>query len=358
MPDAVLEKCGWGSRRNYLMALLCQMLGTPTFVMLPNAAVTNGTTGYIIGYIASYIFLGIPLLYMEFVVSQFTARDCIDVWKTRACLSHIGYFLVAWQCFVVIYNHILNSFMVHYFLISFENPIPYYVCGDWRTNDCNILRRNHTVNEDCLKLDEPPSYCDYLHTTYPEHQYWRNYLLGSKQTDSIYVAWRVCLASGLICIMMFLSCFKAKKSVKFFVNLSTIYPLLGYILLMTGSMVQKGLVMKYEEALDVDFSTFYKKIRVSNIIEQVIYSLGIGSGIQFNLAASSSFRSPCYSNTKFVELMQLDPTWGPRSEVLQRSRAMFSAQAMTKEYMYRQYHLQAGILNRQTISNSRTDQQI
>ncbi|CAH1647759.1 unnamed protein product [Spodoptera littoralis] len=54
--------------------------------------------------------------------------------------------------------------------------------------------------------------------------------------------------------------------------------------------------------------------------------------------------------------LSLDSEWGPKSEILRRSRAMFSAQAMTKEYMYRQYHLQAGILKRQQRSNIRNKQ--
>ncbi|XP_059045927.1 sodium- and chloride-dependent glycine transporter 2-like [Achroia grisella] len=296
MPISNIEDY-WSSRRIYLMAVLCQIIGIPTFIMLPNAAVTHGATGYIIGYIFSYLFIGIPVLYMEFVVSQFTTRDCINVWKARACLSHIGYFLIIWQCFVVIYNHIINSFMVHYLLISFENPIPYYVCGPWTTQSCNILIRNHTVNEDCLRLKQPLSYCDYLHTTYPEYQYWKHNLLGVKGMNYFHVAWRVCLASFLICVIMYLSCFKRQKSVKWIVGILILYPIFGYSLLMMGSMVQKGLVIEYEEALDSDFSLFVQKFRIPHMIYQVVYSLGLGSGIPFNLAAGSFFRAPCYSNT-------------------------------------------------------------
>ncbi|OWR40604.1 hypothetical protein KGM_206134 [Danaus plexippus plexippus] len=57
---------------------------------------------------------------------------------------------------------------------------------------------------------------------------------------------------------------------------------------------------------------------------------------------------------RFREFIALDKTWGPKDEILQRSRGMFSAQAMTKEYIYRQYHLQAGILHRQRRSNIRS----
>ncbi|CAH2035200.1 unnamed protein product, partial [Iphiclides podalirius] len=70
----------------------------------------------------------------------------------------------------------------------------------------------------------------------------------------------------------------------------------------------------------------------------------IALGVMIKLIASA-FRK------NFAVVVRLDPTWGPRSEVLQRSRAMFTAQAMTKEYMYRQYHLQAGITARQKRAN-------
>lgn len=285
----------WQTRHFYILALICQTIGVNSVHTLPNKAVTNGATGYIIGCIVIFIILGIPLHYMECIVSQFTTRDCIGVWKIRPFLSHIGYFQMLWQVLLIINNHILASLLLHYLLISFENPIPYYICGHWATNDCNILLYNYTVNEDCIKSKESPSYCNSLPSTFPEYQYWRNYILGKEKY--LHIAWRCSLASALIATMLFLSCFQGKKSVRWFIATFTIYPMIGYFLILVVSMQQKGLVRMYEDALDANFNIFSRQMQFSDIINQVLLALNIGVGISFNLASSTSFRSPCYLNS-------------------------------------------------------------
>ncbi|XP_013161981.1 PREDICTED: sodium- and chloride-dependent glycine transporter 1-like [Papilio xuthus] len=284
------------SRRVHILVMLCQTIGTACTISIPTGALASGTTGNILCAVILFIVIGIPLLYMESIVSQFTARDCISVWTIRKCLSHIGYVQVIWQILFIIYNHNAVSFLLHYFLISFEKPIPYFLCGSWSDQDCDILLTNYTVNEDCIKRKFSSSYCDQLHTTYPEYQYWRFYILEVDNTRNFFIVWRVCLASGFVCAMTFLSCFKRMESIKCFVHFFVIYPIFAYILLLTGSMLQKGIVVEYEDVLDLDFNNFSKKFRLSNMIQQVIFTLTIGSGITFNFASGVSFRSPCYSN--------------------------------------------------------------
>lgn len=290
------KKFDWDSRSQYIMALLCQNIGTTTFISLPRAAIAHGAVGYLIGYVLTYVFIGIPLVYMEFIVSQFTARDCLQVWRIRRCLSHIGYVQVVWQIIIMLYNHIMISFIVHYFLISFEDPVPYYNCGNWATKDCGTLEYNYTVNQDCIKYkDEADSYCHNLFKTFPEYQYWQYYILGYRE-NYFYVAWRVCLASSITCCLMFLSSFRRKRSLKWFLSFFTFFPVVGYIIFMIGSMMQKGVVTSYDETIDADFSMFVKNYRVSNIIGLVLYTLNIGMGVSFNMGAATSFRAPCYSN--------------------------------------------------------------
>lgn len=290
------DECSWGSRSLYLMVLLSLTIGTSIFTSAVTVAIVKGAAGHIIGYLLTFIFVGIPMMYMEFIVSQFTTRNCLEVWKARSCLSHIGYIQLAWQIFFVIYNHTVTAFVIHYFLISFEDPIPYYICGSWSTKNCNIAIHNYTVNQDCIKLKTASfSYCDSLHTTYPEIQYWVYFILGLDKTY-YYVAWRVCLASAISCVIIYLSCFKRKSSIKWFIWFFILYPIIGYILLMIGSMMQKGLVQKFEEALDTNFEVFLNRCRISDIIQHVLYTLNIGTGVAFNLGASTSFRAPCYSN--------------------------------------------------------------
>lgn len=65
---------------------------------------------------------------------------------------------------------------------------------------------------------------------------------------------------------------------------------------MMGTLLQKGIVKKFEEAFDADWTKFTKEFDFTKLMNQVIFSLGLGSGLAVNLGASCSFRAPCYGN--------------------------------------------------------------
>ncbi|XP_034839706.1 sodium- and chloride-dependent glycine transporter 2-like [Maniola hyperantus] len=286
----------WGSRIVYISVLVCHLVGISNISSIPVNALKQGAVGYTLFLILFHILMGIPLQCMEAVVGQFTKRDCIAVWKIRPCFSYMGYVLVIWQVIVLIYNQIVTSFFLHYFLIGFENPIPFYTCGSWRTRYCNSLATNYTVNQDCLKYQNKFPYCNNLYKTFPEYQYWRYHLLKARGNREFHVAWRVSVASGLICFILYLSNFKRTKTLRWITVIFTIYSTLALMIIMMGSMTQKGVVVKYEESLDLDFSIFQQKFQFSHLIQEIVYNLNIGSGTMFTLASTLSFRSPSFSD--------------------------------------------------------------
>lgn len=331
----------WGSRRICIIAMLSQTLGANTLLYLPHMAVISGALGHMLVFSVVYIVLGIPLLYMENVVGQFTGRDCLEVWHARACFSHVGYIQIFWQLIFIIYIHAVNSFVVHYFLISFENPIPYYVCGKWSKPDCDILNYNYSVNQDCLKVKDQLPYCNDLCHTFPEYQYWRFNILGLDRMEDFYLPWRVGLASALISIFLFLSCFRRAKSLKWVLLIVTLYPISARFLFLIGSMLQKGVVVKYEEALDSDFSLFSEQFSVANMVAEVLYSINVGTGLAFGTASRISFRAPCYSNTVVVVIVTCCVTiLGTCSTVM-----------MTCPYAFK-YDIRPGVILKFPISNS------
>ncbi|KAH9637263.1 hypothetical protein HF086_006907 [Spodoptera exigua] len=203
----------YGSRRMSITLLLSQTLGVYTMLFLPHAAVASGAAGYVIVYSLIYIVIGIPVMYMENVLGQFTGRDCIE--------------------------------------------------------------------------------------TFPEYQYWRYNILGMNK-NGFHLPWRVGLSSALLANALFFSYFKGKRSLKWALIIVTVVPTCGRILFMIGSMLQKGLVVKYEEAFDTTLDTFIKKFSLSTSIADVLYTLNVGTGLSFACASKTAFRAPCYSNTVIV----------------------------------------------------------
>lgn len=282
----------WSSRKMYTMALFCQTFGAINTHGMISAALKGGVLVNIFTTTIVYIFIGIPLLYMEMIIGQFTSRDCIKVWYIRPCLSHVGYILILLQIITMIKNHITLTFTTHYLLTCFENPIPFYECGRWADSTCNLLERNYSANHDCLKNIDKNDYCVKMPTTLPEYQYFRYYMLQCKSNELI--NWRLVTPSILIIIIMFLCLFRRKLSLQWFIPFMSLYPVFGYVALLMGSMMQQGVVERYEQAIDINFERFVKYSRVSMIIGEMIQALAAGTGIIFNLSSSTSFRSPCH----------------------------------------------------------------
>lgn len=292
----------FGPGYTYVLVLLLRTFGLNVSINQPHDALRYGTTGYAILYFIVYIFVGIPIVYLELIIGQFTSRDCLDVWKIRKCLSHIGYFLFVWQIINYIFNHLAVTFVTHYFLISFENPGPYYVCDWWSVESCGILTRNYTLNKQCFRLKHSDlQMCQELYTTMPEYQYFRYNILGS--WNYLGISWRLSLASIFTCMFLFISCFKRLQSLKCFLYLIIIYPIIGYIVFMIGTLRQKGIVSKFIESIDFSFHVFLLEYKPIRVITQVVFSVGAGTGVLINLSSNADFRLPCFTNAVVIVLV-------------------------------------------------------
>lgn len=283
------------SDKQNLMVLIGLATGFSNTNVMSNTALRGGIFGFLISYFLAYILVGVPLFYMEMIVGQFTAKDCIKVWKIRSCLSHMGYALVLWQIFLLIQQHMMASFTNYYLLLSFEEPIPFHTCGDWSDNTCNIMNYNYTVHHKCVRSSVQNDICKHIYTTFPEYQFWRYKMLHLLSND--HIEYRVCISSFILCAVMYICCFKRMASFKIFLPFMTIYPLIGNVLLLIGSMTQEGSVKRYNEIMDTNFEIFVSRNRISLAILHVVQALKVGTGLVFNWSSTFSFRSPCYSLT-------------------------------------------------------------
>lgn len=292
----------FGSGYTYVLILLLRTFGFSVSINQPHDALRYGTTGYAILYFIVYILVGIPIVYLELIIGQFTSRDCFDVWRIRKCLSHVGHFLFIWQIVNYIFNHLAVTFVTHYFLISFENPGPYYVCDWWSEQSCNILMRNYTVNKYCFRLKHSDlKMCHDLYRTMPEYQYFRYNILGP--WNYLGISWRLSLASIFTCIFLFITCFKRLQSLKWFLYPLILYPIIGYIVLMIGTLRQKGIVSKFRESIDFSFHVFLLEYKPIRVITQVVFSVGAGTGVLINLSSNANFRLPCFTNAVVIVLV-------------------------------------------------------
>ncbi|XP_063372619.1 sodium-dependent noradrenaline transporter-like [Cydia amplana] len=288
------EKPNFQSRNFHLMILISQSIGLSTASVIPKYAIKCGPLGSAICHVLTCVVLGIPLLCMELIIGQFTALNSLEIWKVRPFLSHMGHIVIFWQILILITNHMTCTFVIHYLLLSFENPKPYYTCGPWANRSCGITVTNFTINQDCIRSGPKYGYCEDLYKTFPETQYYVK-IVGS-ELHQLRMDWRLCLPSAISCLLIYFSCFKRRYSMQWFLGVLTFYPGFSFVLLMLGSMLQKGILLHYEVAMDISFEQFYSKFNFIDILPMMIYTMSLGTGLVVNVGASCSFRAPCYSN--------------------------------------------------------------
>lgn len=293
------------SRKTYVLLLIYLTTSIGNFENQANTAVTTGTIGYLVLYCLASVFIGIPMTYMELSIGQFTRRNVIDVWKIRPCLSHVGYIVMMWQIIILIYNHTVVTYLLQYFFISFQKPIPYHTCGVWSHNNCNIAEGNYTVYWVCIRgKQNMMEFCNNIFTTYPEYQYYRSGAMKG-QESAVSWNWRIYLTSGLALIVVYFHNFRRISSTKLFLIPFVLYPFLCYFYMFVGSMQQKGLKHTFEDGLNTGLQTFRRFGQITQIIHQMIYGLGLGSGVMINISSRAAFRTPCYVNAVLAVLISL-----------------------------------------------------
>ncbi|KAJ8737133.1 hypothetical protein PYW07_000404 [Mythimna separata] len=318
------DENSWESRRTSIIAILSQTMGVSTMLYLPNMAVIRGALAHVLLFALVYVALGVPLLYMELVVGQFTGRDCLEVWHARACLAHIGYAQVFWHQFIE------------------------------RAGVANIIAEVlYSLNVGTGLAFGTASRTSFRAPTYAN--------------AVIVVAITACCTIFGTCTTAMMTCPYAFRYNTQAVLLEIIVFVLWYGLdrfsedvhfmqgVQPSTSMKAGWLLSAVALVYVFIVEFYGLYKARN--KTVGYLAGwymlLLNIIPILLLVIVRILIALYKN-KFYEEVGLDSSWGPTSELLRRSRAMFTAQAMTKEYMYRQYHLQAGILKRQRRSNVRS----
>merc|ERR1719483_1326987 len=85
---------------------------------------------------------GIPLLYMELSIGQYTRRGPIGaLGKLSPILKGAGIATVVMSFLLSTYYNVIMSWALFYFLSSFSSPLPWETCNNaWNSPDCKPIK--------------------------------------------------------------------------------------------------------------------------------------------------------------------------------------------------------------------------
>eukprot|EP00088_Acartia_fossae_P008707 TRINITY_DN14178_c0_g1_i3.p1 TRINITY_DN14178_c0_g1~~TRINITY_DN14178_c0_g1_i3.p1 ORF type:complete len:613 (-),score=105.30 TRINITY_DN14178_c0_g1_i3:264-2102(-) len=140
----------WGSRVAFLMACIGYAVGLGNIWRFPFNVYKSGGGAFMVPYVIMLFMCGIPLLFMELAVGQYTRRGPIGaLGKLCPLLKGAGVGTVIISFFLSTYYNVILAWTLFYLGSSFQDPLPWMSCeNEWNTESCYSVYGNTTIPQE------------------------------------------------------------------------------------------------------------------------------------------------------------------------------------------------------------------
>jgi len=110
----------------FVIAAIGSAIGLGNFWRFPYLCYKYGGAFFLIPYLLSFFFLGLPMLMLEFCIGQITQKSAVNVWtQLHPRLSGIGIATCYASYVVGFYYTVIIAWSVVYFFCGFISPLPW-----------------------------------------------------------------------------------------------------------------------------------------------------------------------------------------------------------------------------------------
>lgn len=240
-------------------------------------------------HVLSAIFIGIPLVYSEICLAQYTNNDVISIWNFFPLLRPVGYGTIFLVFLKTMYTMALTSWYLQYTFYAALDPPPWFTCEDYNTTKCMVKRLNVSIFQHCLEaqllFDED---CGIKTAS---NWFFEREIGDNNTMKSMYCvfSWKAIIASVSISFWLFVLSLRKEKFIQISVKLLAVYVCIVILLLLCVSLSTSGAWYATKITIDWDKYNFY------NCYKSVVrgfLSVGTGYGIIGFLSRDVPFRSP------------------------------------------------------------------
>ncbi|XP_055895557.1 sodium- and chloride-dependent taurine transporter-like [Biomphalaria glabrata] len=195
----------WTRAVDFLVACIGFSVGLGNVWRFPYLCYKNGGGAFLIPYIFSVLFGGIPLFYLEVAVGQYMSKGGLQAWNLVPLFQGIGLASAIIVFYLDCYYNVILTWIFYYFFASFTSELPWQNCNnEWNTKNCSVnfthsLRYNRTEKRHLLD---------------PVTEYWENKVLGlsSGLHEMGKLKWDLALCLAFVWLLVFLCICKGIKS--------------------------------------------------------------------------------------------------------------------------------------------------
>ncbi|XP_059169664.1 sodium-dependent proline transporter-like [Physella acuta] len=303
----------------YVISLLGHSFGLGNIWRFPYLCFRNKGGSFLVPYILLVCFVGMPLVFLETTLGQFTSKGPAKCWDFAPIFKGLGVAMIVTSILISIYYHMVIAWVQFYLCASFTSKLPWSECGRtaWSTKDCSLKWPVVTckdgvkfVNGTCIQDKNIVGVWNLtvFYDTVGEkpvsasEKYWNNNVLalssGIFKPDSL--RWQLSLSLLLawsITFICLLKGIKSKGKVLYFTCLAP-YVILGILFFRGVTLDTAGSGILFYIVPDIDEIT---KSRVwLDALSQVFYSLGPTWGGLITLSSYKRFHNNAFRDSMIV----------------------------------------------------------
>ncbi|KAL0894566.1 hypothetical protein ABMA27_013138 [Loxostege sticticalis] len=283
----------WGNQLEYLLSCLGYAVGIGNVWRFPYLCYKNGGGAFLIPYFLTLFICGIPLVYLETTLGQFSSSGCIAIFNINPLLKGAGYAAVVLNIIAVIYFSAIMAYPILYMYHSFSSPLPWQSCGNsWNTEKCTEITSNSS------------SFVYNSTVTTPEDEFFHIRLLrmSSSINEIGGIVWPVFWCNVICWVIVYLCICNGVKSVGKIVYFTVIFPYVVLCCLFIRGVTLPGAWNGIKFYIFPDWEQLKNPKVWADAATQLFYSLGPGWG---GLVSMASFNRFNYSNLRSSILIPL-----------------------------------------------------
>lgn len=280
----------WSRQIEFTLAGIGCAVGLGNIWRFPYLCYRSGGGAFLIPYLLMLVLLGVPLLYMELIVGQYTRRGPVHALATVCpLLKGVGLASVAISFIMSTYYNLVITWALYYLFSSFQDPLPWGSCNNtWNTPHCTNQALINSSNSSTAS-----------------QEFFRYKMLD--QTSGVELAgtirWELILILILAWIIIYLCIFKGVKSTGKVVYFTALFPYVILIALLINNVQLPGaldgirffIVPEWEKLLEVQVWV--------NAAAQIFNSIGIGFGSLMAMSSYNSFNNNVLKDTLSISII-------------------------------------------------------
>ncbi|XP_022163454.1 sodium- and chloride-dependent GABA transporter ine-like isoform X1 [Myzus persicae] len=280
----------WRSKLQFILACLGCSVGLGNMWRFPYHCHKSGGGIFLIPYFLVMIFCGIPLLYLELAIGQFTKRGPISaISKLCPILKGVGLSSVVTSFFVSVYYNVIIAYTLYYFFSSIQDQPPWAHCNNrWNTDSCWMAGSNTTRPLDGRS---------------PTEEFYNLKMLKiAKDPNTLgNVRWELAVCMFVVSTVVYFKLWKSTESSGRVLHLTATLPFAMLAVLLVRSLMLDG--------ADIGIEYFLFKLRWELLLDSKVWVSAVGQnlssiGIAFGLVISFSSYNR-YNNNIMVDTVTI-----------------------------------------------------